>query len=141
MEVESSEEQTAAGTAATPRRSAAAAAASSSSFSTLPVACRSLEQPRRSSRHACFLALLAPVELQSVMHFINVPSLLAFAQCSRRIYRNADSDFAWKHQPPFRVEFGPAQLQSQLAERTAGSLLRHLPATAVDWTQPKGGEL
>jgi hypothetical protein len=44
---------------------------------------------------------LADVELQSVMHCLDVATLMTFSRCSRRLFRLLSHSFTWRYAPPF----------------------------------------
>lgn len=84
---------------------------------------------------------LAKVELQSVMHFLDERSILAFARCSRRLHSAADSSFAWRHVRPLRVTL--RQLSVAGSSRLSASLLSHAGLTIFweDWLDSADAEL
>ena len=107
---------------------AAAAAASSSSMlidSSTPIAAAAAAMPITSSTVNCAIHLLRPVEMQSVMLMLDLPSLFRLARCSRQLRSDARADLPWKGRPLVKVRFnGTARIQK--------SLLSHA-GIAVDW--------
>jgi hypothetical protein len=88
---------------------------------------------RRNPHHsACHMDELITDEMQCVMQLLDVDSLLRFARCSRRLLSDADSDIAWKYQPAYDIKFTCEGLS--IGARIRHSLLRHAPATSVDWS-------
>jgi len=62
------------------------------------------EQFRKRPRPSCLLDLLATVELQLVMQWLDTKSKLKTVRCSRRLLQAASQPIAWKDSPPFFVE-------------------------------------
>jgi len=88
---------------------------------------------------ALSFASLATVEVQLVMHNLDLQSLLRFARCCSRLHRAASADFAWR-------ALSPLELASTTRSTVAGddrplgtllssSLLRHVEV-ALRWVAP-----
>ena len=73
------------------------------SLSVQPLPEQMRKRPRRSLRFSSPLDMLAVVELQLVMQWLDLKSKLKAARCSRRLLQAASAPFAWKDSPPFIV--------------------------------------
>jgi len=95
--------QTSAHTAAgaSPADSAAQVQPESAGVQPLPEQLR--KRPRRSPRLNSPLDLLAAVELQLALQWLDSRSRLAAARCSRRLLQAASAPFAWRDAPPMAV--------------------------------------
>jgi hypothetical protein len=91
----------------------------------------STKRPRHTAQRASHIDALATVEVQLMMQMLDRVSLLAVARSSRRLRSIADSDIAWKYQPPHEIKFGPAEID--VGDRIRQSILRHAPTMSVDW--------
>jgi hypothetical protein len=71
------------------------------------------------------VSVLAHVECQLVIRFLDIRARLAAARCNKRLFEAANHSFAWPQEQmaTLRVENDPAALQS-LGARVRGSLLR-----------------
>jgi len=119
---------TTAAASSTPSRSSTAAADSAgrrveTAGGVQPLAEQMKRRPRRSPQLHSPFDLLATVELQLVMQFLDASSKLKAARCSRRLMQTASQPFAWKDAPPLLVEARSAAD----VERIVPSLVRFAP--------------
>jgi hypothetical protein len=113
-------------------RSAAAASTGSSSMRTASAAIEPLpeqslghKRARHSPRTFCSLSLLAQVECQLVLRFLDLRGRLCAARCCRQMYAAASHPFAWPQEQlaTLRVPNDAAALQA-LGAQVRRSLLR-----------------
>jgi hypothetical protein len=93
------------------------------------------------------LWMLHEVEMHLMTHFLDTQSIIAFAQCNRRILARCRDPFAWKHAPSIRLhvdrlpDWSSTSIPHSLLQHCSLSLLvargsNPLPLQRANWPLP-----